>query len=356
MKKIVEEIHKKSIIVDGLTAVYPQYFNKKYIQNLKKGNVTAIHITIPSAECFSLSQVMKELAGWFKRLRNLEPYNVRMVTTVKEIREAKEEGGVVVILGSQGAGFLGIDLSSLEFFYRLGMRTMQPTYQQRNQFGDGCGEKTDLGLSNLGVQWVEEMNKLGMLISLSHTGYQTSMDVMEISDDPVIFDHSNPKSICNHPRNITDEQIQTCANKDGVIGLCPIAMLIRPDKEPMEIRVGDYIDHIDYVVNLVGLDHVGIGIDLAEGHFYTPKQILDRRQNHMYRKLTSDVRMKLEDEFLRSGRDKLYVYEITMPWLKSLSEISIITEALVDRGYSNQEVKKILGENYLRVFKKVLGS
>jgi len=348
------EIHKKSIVVDGLAAVYPKDFNEEYIQNLKKGDITAIHVTIPDVECFSLPQAVQELSVWFERLRRLEPYNVRLVTTVKEIRDAKEGGSVAVVLGSQGAGFLGLDLRSLEFFARLGMRTMQPTYQQRNQFGDGCGERTDTGLSNLGVQWVAEMNKLGMVISLSHAGYKTSMEVMEISEDPVIFDHSNPKALCDVPRNITDEQIQACADKDGVIGLCPLAMFLREDKGPMELGVEDYIDHIDYVVELVGVDHAGIGTDLAEGYYSTPEQILESRR--LFPKLTSSGTRKVEDEFLKSGREKLYFYELYMPWLKSVSEVPVITEALVARGYSNQDVEKILGKNLLKVFEKVWGS
>jgi len=354
MRIEVEEIHEKSIVVDGLAAVYPKNFDEEYIRNLKKGGITAIHVTIPDVECFSLPQVVKELAVWFQRLRRLEPNNVQLVTTVKEIRKVKEERGIAVVLGSQGAGFLGLDLTNLEFFARLGMRTMQPTYQQCNQFGDGCGERSDKGLSNLGVKWVEEMNRLGIVISLSHAGYRTSMEVMEISEDPVIFDHSNPKALCDVPRNITDEQIKSCAERDGVIGICPLAMFLNEEKGPMELGVEDYINHIDYVVNLVGVDHVGIGTDLAEGFFWTPEQLLEYRR--MFPALTSKGTRKVEDEFLKSGKEKLYFYELYMPWLKSVSEIPIITSSLVNRGYSNQDIEKILGKNFLKVFRKVWGS
>lgn len=352
MKDKAREIHQKSIVVDGLTAVHLKDFNEKFIRNLKKGGITVIHITVPDVECFSLSEVVKQLAGWFKSLRRLELYKVRLATTVKEIRDAKEEGGIAVVLGSQSAGFLGLDLNILDFFARLGMRTMQPTYQQSNQFGDGCGEKTDAGLSNLGAQWVERMNELGMVISLSHTGYKTSMDVMGISEDPIIFDHSNPKALCDHPRNITDDQIQACAEKGGVIGSCPLAPFVQIDKGPMEIGVEDYIDHIDYIVELVGVDHVGIGLDMT-GSFYTSEQILEMRR--LFPKLDSEAIYKYEDELLKSGRDKIYYYELYMPWLKSFSEMPIITEALLARGYSDQDVEKILGRNFLKVFEKVWG-
>jgi len=344
-----QAVHGKSIIVDGLNAVYPKDFNAEYIQNLKKGGVTGIHVTIPDVECFSAGQAMRELSGFFQRLRTFESQKVRLATTVQEIRKAKDEGGIAVVLGSQGAGFLGLDLSSLDFFARLGMRTMQPTYTQRNQFGDGCGEKADAELSNAGVQWVEEMNKLGLVISLSHVGNKTSMEIIKMSKDPVVFDHSNPKALCDNPRNITDEQIRSCAEKGGVIGLCPHAAFLRTDKGPRKQRVEDYVDHISYVAELVGVNHVGIGLDLAEGYFWTREQVMQRRR-------PEEELQKIQDEFLRSSRERLYYYEVAMPWLKSVSQMPIITEALVVRGYSDQDVEKILGGNFLRVFEKIWGS
>ncbi len=350
----VKELHEKSIIVDGLAMVYPKHFNEEYIQTVKKGGFTATHVTVPDIDCFSLSEVVMEQALLLQGIRKLKPLDVNLVKTVKDIRKIKNRGGIAVILGSQGAGFLGLDLTSLDFFYGLGMRIMQLTYQQRNQFGDGCGERTDAGLSDLGVQWVEKMNEVGMVISLSHVGCKTSLEVMEISDDPVIFDHSNCRNLCDHIRNLTDGQIQACADKKGVVGLTPLSMFVNGDKDPRELEVGDFIDHIDYVVSLVGIDHVGFGTDLSEGGFLTPAEILSRRRLYPGLFESSGLR-KVEDEFLASGREKLYSYEVR-GWIKSVSEIILLTEGLVDRGYSDQEIKKILGENFLRVFEKVWGS
>lgn len=348
------EVHERSIVVDGISATYLKDFDETFIQNLKKGGITAIHITVPDVENLSLTHVVDELSGWFSQLRKLESENVRLVTTVDEIRGAKKDGGVAVILGSQGSGFLGLDLDRLDFFYRLGMRIMQPTYQERNQFGNGCGETSDSGLSNLGESWVEEMNRLGLVISLSHAGYKTSMDTLEISKDPIVFDHSNPKAVCDVPRNITDEQIQACAEKEGVIGLCPLTLFINTEKSPKEQGIGDFIDHIDYVSDLVGVDHVGIGTDYSEGHFFTPEMIVERRRK--YPKIHSKANIAFEDELLRAGRDRIYIHEVYVPWLNSVSEYPILTEALLSRGYSEIEVEKILGENFLKVFEKVWGS
>jgi len=349
-----EEVHKKTLIVDGLSGVdQPAEFNAEYVSRLREGGVTATHITIPGVERFDTTQAMRELAEWLYHLKKLEPSGIQLATTVREIREAKRTGSVVAVLGSQSAAFLGDDLSNLDLLKRLGMRTMQPTYQRRNQFGDGCGEKTDTGLSLLGVEWVEKMNELGMVISLSHVGYKTGMEVMEISKDPVVFDHSNPKALCDHPRNIRDEQIERCADMGGVIGLCPASMFLRTDKGPDELGVNDLIDHVDYVVKLVGIDHVGIGLDLGEEHYSTPVQVLEHRRR--FPGLTSEKIRKVEDDFVKSGRERLYHYELQMPWLKSVSRMPIITNALLSRGYSDQDIAKIMGENFLKVFENVWG-
>ena len=347
-------IHRDSIVVDCLTGTFSKDFNEQYVQNLKKGGISAIHVTIPDIESYDMSQVVDEFGKWFRVLRGLEQQNVRIATSVKDVREIKEAGGIGVVLGSQGAGFLGLDLGRLHFFARLGMRMWQATYQQRNQIGGGCGEKVDVGLSNFGFKWVEEVNKLGIVISLSHVGYRTSMEVMESSKDPVVFDHSNAKALCDHIRNITDEQIRACAEKGGVIGLTPTGSFVSAEKKMSQIGVEDYVDHIDYVVDLVGVDHAGIGLDLCEGQFWTHEQLLEeRRRLQEFLFTRTKQRQEVEDEFLKSERDKLYQYEVTMPWLKSVSEVPMITENLLCRGYSNHDVKKIMGQNFLRVFERV---
>jgi membrane dipeptidase len=348
------QLHKETIVVDGLNAVYPKEFNEDYLRSLRAGGVGAIKVTVPDVECFSMYQAVSELSGLFRRLRAFEPSKMRLVRSVQEIRKAKQDRAVAVILGSQGAGFLGLDLSTLDFFERLGMRTMQPTYQRQNQFGSGCGEKKDDGLSGLGIEWVEAMNRLGMVISLSHAGYRTSTDVMEVSKDPVVFDHSNAKRLCNHPRNITDEQMRTCAEKGGVVGLTALCMFVSDVRKPSELGVDDYLNHVDYAVKLVGVDHVGIGLDVAEGHYRTAEMVLEERR--ALPGLFPPHILKIEDELIKSGQEKLYFTDVFTPWLRSMSQIPIITETLLQRGYSEQDVKKILGENFLRVFKRVWGN
>jgi len=152
------------------------------------------------------------------------------------------------------------------------------------------------------------MNEIGMVISLSHVGTKSSMEIIEVSRDPVVFDHSSVKALCDHPRNITNDQIKACAEKGGVIGLCPLSWFLSSEKGPRELAVIDYIDHIDYVVELVGVDHAGIRLDLMEGHYYTREEIL--RTRRLLPGASSRKKQEIEDEFLRSGRDRMYSYEL----------------------------------------------
>ncbi len=194
-----------------------------------------------------------------------------------------------------------------------------------------------------------------MLISLSHAGRQTSMDAIQNSKDPVIFTHSNVKALCNHVRNIDDGQIRACAERGGMIALTPVAMFVSVEKDQRDLSVADYTRHIDYIVKLVGIDHVGLGMDLAEELFYNREKILVKRIQ--LPSLTSPSMKKIEDEFLASGRDKLSFSELYMPpWIQKMADMTRISEALSKSGYSDQDIKKILGENFLQIFERVVGA
>jgi membrane dipeptidase len=348
-------IHRESVVIDCLNAIFPLNFDQNYVKHLKEGGVDVINVSIPDVESFSTEYVNSEFAELFGNIRKLEELGVRIVTNTSEIRRAKNEDGIAVLLGTQGAGFFGLNLQNLEFYRRLGLRILQPTYQQRNQFGSGCGEKKDDGLSNLGIEWIEKMNELHLLVSLSHAGRKTSLDAIEISKDPVIFSHSNAKSLCNHVRNIDDEQIKACAEKGGVIGLTPVAMFLSLQKDPRQITIEDYLAHIDYIADLVGVEYVGLGIDLAEELYYRRDDIVSKRSQ--LPSLTSSSLSKMEDEFLASGREKVPFAELYMPpWIHKMSDMPAISEALSKSGYSDQDIQKILGENFMRVFERVLGA
>ena len=239
--------------------------------------------------------------------------------TVEDILEARKNHKLAVVLQFQNTSPIEHDLRLLEVWYKLGVRVMELTYSQRNLVGDGCDENTDTGLSNFGRSVVEEMNRIGLVVDLSHTSPMTSMEAMELSKDPVIFSHSNVKALADFSsnpswpkrRNLTDDQIKALAEKDGVMGIAAQSFLIKTDWEKKPPGVKDMVDHIEYVIKLVGADHVGIGLDYTECNG-PPENAIN-----------------------------------------SVTNIVEITADLMQRGYSKSEIKKIMGENFLRVFKRV---
>src|SRR5699024_7586695 len=181
----------------------------------------------------------------------------------------------------------------------------------------------------------------GMLIDLSHTGYKTTMEAMEISQSPVVFSHSNVDALCPSPRNLNDVQIKTLANKNGVIGINGFPAFLSKKTNP---TIDDYIDHIDYIVNLVGIEHVGISMDYWEG---------------MESVASMSEAQNLYEGFLKTGRWKEESYS-SPPWrypkgIELPSKLSNLSNSLLKRGYSEEDIKLILGGNFIRVYGETFG-
>ncbi|HIE23705.1 MAG TPA: membrane dipeptidase [Candidatus Korarchaeota archaeon] len=231
-------------------------------------------------------------------------------TSYKNILKAIESGKIAAMLSLEGGEALEADVSMLRIFHRLGIRMMSLTWNHRNQLADGVREeRTRSGLTNLGVKVVDEMEELGIIIDVSHLSESCFWDLVEITDSPLIASHSNCRVLCDHPRNLTDRQIEAIADRGGVIGMNFYPKFLRKEGQA---SVSDVVDHMEHIINLVGIDHVGLGSDF-DGISSTP--------------------VGLED----------------------VSKMPNITIELVSRGYGREEIRKILGENHLRVFSRVIG-
>lgn len=316
------------------SAEYRQTFRKI----IKDAGVTAVSTTIgvSGPTPFAYENAVKEFARWtysFDMLRDL----LVKVVKAEDVRNAKIEEKFAVALNSQNAAHIGSDIGNLEFFFQAGVKQIQLTYNTRNLVGDGCTERSDAGLTNFGLQVVDGMNKLGMIIDLSHCGHRTTMDAVAASRDPVAFTHTDSRALCNHDRNKTDEEIQAVAEKGGYIGLTIIPHFI---SEKETAKFDDFLDHVDHVIELVGVDHVGIGSDSA-GSADTPKKFWKVYNAELSR---IGFRPEHRTRFDVSTRG----YEKYVDWPN-------FTRGLVSRGYSDQEIMKILGDNFLRFFDRVVG-
>lgn len=328
------ELHKKSIIIDGLVYA-PGGGEIEYFDQLIKAGVTGGNVCVNKPHGVPL-QAMKEIKGWYDFFERYSD-RVMLVTKAHDVERAKAEGKFGVIMGTQNAAILGDDLSLLRIYKELGLRIVQLSYYRQNLLGEGAGERTDGGLSNFGVEVVEEMNRLGLLVDVSHCNDQVTMDAIKYSKEPIIISHANARRLVNHPRNKTDEQIKALAEKGGVIGLiawslfCEVRKGIRPTVE-------DLLDMADYTVKLVGTEHVSLGLDLTP--FWTEETFEEWGQ------LYPDL-MPKGGFFERS----LFTNE---EGREDVSRLPEITKGLVSRGYSDQDIEKILGLNFLRVFKEVV--
>jgi membrane dipeptidase len=278
------------------------------------------------------------LANWWRIARTYP--SVRIALTADDIVAAKRERQAALILGTQGGDFLGQSLARLEMFYRLGLRVMIPSYNSRSTLGDGVLEPQNSGLSQLGRRWVAECNRIGLLIDLSHVGERTSLDVLELSQQPVVFSHSNPKKLVDNPRNITDEQIRKCAATGGVIGQTnwgPLNLRADATSRP---TLDQFIDAIKYVADMVGIDHVSIGTDMSHGTYPDGDLIRSRapQSGGRYGQLVE-----------ANPRSRLRYVE----GFDDYGKLPNVAEAMSKRGFARADIDKVLGGNLLRVFRQV---
>jgi membrane dipeptidase len=232
-----------------------------------------------------------------------------------EIIKTVQRGKIAAVITVEGGEPLEGKIESLRTIYRLGVRSLTLTHFPRNMLGDGSGADDGSHLTGFGREVVAEMNRLGMIVDISHLNETGFWDVIELTKDPVLATHSNCKALCSHHRNLTDDQIKALAENGGVINLSFCGGFIREgvgfDPETVKkVTIEDWLDHLDHAVNLVGTKHVGVGSDLDGGCGF--------------------------------------------PGLDDVSRFPSLTEGMVSRGYSDQDIEKILGANDLRVFKKVL--
>jgi membrane dipeptidase len=306
---------------------------------IARSGLTMIDTTLGPAgtPTFSYDAAVRDLATWhghFARYRD----RLIHVRRAGDILQAKREGKFAVMLGFQNATHLNRDLRNVDFFYDLGIRQVQLTYNELNALGAGCTERVDSGLSDFGVEVVQRMNDLGMLVDLSHCGVRTTLDAIEVSKKPVLFSHTNCRALNDNMRCKTDEQIRKLAAKGGVMGVTTVNFFV---SNKARSTLDDFIAHIEHVTRLVGIDHVGIGSDSAIGGW---------RQSYPTEKAFWDFHGQFKFKPGADVRWPPFIEEIDVP-----EKFHLIRRRLAQRGFSPADLAKILGGNFLRVYREILG-
>ena len=333
---ILEKDHPY-IFIDSCMQIWPD----AQFQDAHRYGVTSYAVTAwdPHAD---LDQALEELMFW--HLISQKYPDLSIAYTVEDIKKAKSDKKATLLLVSQCGDFIGYKIHRIAAFYRLGLRMLIPAYSLSNRICGGCLDRTDQGLTSFGKLVVEECDRIGLLLDCSHLGKRSSLEIIAHSKQPVVFSHSCTKALADNPRNITDEQIKACAEKKGVIGLSPWGPMVMKTGQTKRPTVDDFIDHIDYVAQLLGsTDNIGVGTDMSLGtypdHEYDPwgsptyKDVTSVYDKHVTPNIRSPLRMV--DEF------------------SNYAEVLNFITKLKKRGYENTDVNKILGENYMRVFSYV---
>ena len=328
-------LYDDAIVIDGLNV--SNWDSPAVFRSLQAGGVTAINATIATWENYA--ETMDTIAGWLRRFGEYEDV-LTLVRTVGDIRRAKQDGKVGIILGFQNATPIENDLDRLAVFHALGVRIIQMTFHERNLLGNGCYEPRDGGLSHFGVDAVRELNRLGVLVDLSHCGTRTTLDTIEQSERPVACTHANARSYFDVPRNKTDEALKRMAERGGVVGATAIAGFLRTG---WESTLDDYVDAIDHLVQMLGIDHVAIGTDFTQDQPVSFWRYIGSQQGTKYPSVwTNTARPPAVNQ------PGLYPRDLETP-----DKLPNLAAALLRRGYSATDTAKLLGENWLRLFETV---
>ena len=325
--------YRDAVVVDGLNV--SSWDSDAVYESLRAGGVTAINATVATWEGFR--ETVDHLARWDVRLRERAD-TIVPIRTVDDILAAKRDGKTGIIFGFQNASPIENRVDRLAVFHRLGVRIIQVTYHERNLLGDGCYERVPGGLTHFGADAVAEMNRLGILIDLSHVGERTTLDVIDASEKPVSVTHANAKPYYDVPRNKTDEAVKRLAERGGVVGAtCIITFL----KTGADSTLADYVDAIDDMVERIGIDHVAIGTDFTQD-----------QPDGFWRYISSQQGSKFParyiDPTVRNDWMLLYPKGLETP-----DKLPALADALSDRGYRWEDVEKVLGGNWIRLFREV---
>jgi len=325
VSKEAEELHRDAIVWDMTLPIITPGDPEKRARLFPRAAAAGfdyLSITL-AVDGFDFRAAGRQIAG-YRALVAEQTDGAVLAASTDAIREARKAGKLAVGLHFQGTAPFEQELGFVDVFYQLGIRHALMAYNQHNLVGSGCHVDEDRGLTAFGRELVAQMNRVGMLVDCAHTGYRTMMETVEASHSPVIISHTNVRALRDHDRCIRDDQIEACARSGGVMGITGLSSFLGEG----EASVERLVDHVDHVARLVGPEHVGLALDY----------VFD---------------MAAFEAFV-AGSD---AYSATGGY-SGMSQLEIedaprITQELLRRGYGEQEIRGILGENWLRVCEAV---
>jgi membrane dipeptidase len=322
---------------DFATAILTRRFDGCYdslrtywLPRFRSGGVRVVVAPIFISDVFlpdgALRRAFQAIDGLYQEISDNSDA-IALAESFADIERINQAGKVAVVLSFEGAEPLGQDLSGLRLFYRLGLRMLSFTWMRRTAFADGTWEnETRGGLSRLGHEAVREMNRLGIVVDVSHASDQSTWDILETSTAPVIASHSNARAVQDHPRNITDDMIRAIAASGGVMGIVAVSRFVTSDTP----SVARWVDHAEHFAEVAGIDHVAIGADFAQ---------------HLYEIGAAPSIAEWRPEVGGSAR---VFEEMVGP-----EDLPRLTAELTRRGFTESDLQKIFHGNAMRVLQEV---
>ncbi len=270
---------------------------------------------------------------------------LRLVRLAADIEQSHRDRKHGLILDFQNTTPFGDDIGRVDYFYSLGVRMVQLTYNLRNLVGDGCTEAYQGGLSHFGREVVRRLNEMRILVDVSHCSEQVGWDALKVSTAPIVISHSSSKAVCHHDRGKSDELAKAVADRGGFFGVVIVPGFI---SESTDVTLDDFARHVEHLVDVIGVDHVGIGTDKTGPGPGTESLITYPTTMPRHRPGTFDwAGFRLKEHRL-TPEYHLRGYENFGDWPN-------LTVHLAQRGFNEDELRKLLGLNFLRVFRDIAG-
>jgi len=336
-------LYARSLVIDGLG--FPgdlgedEQLSDAEVAHLAESGLSATHLTVGSvgtmAPLAAFERIVRDVARWDGEIAAHSGV-LAGVRSVPDIARARQAGRLGLIYGLQDGVAFEDDLDRLDALAHLGVRVVQPTYNRRNLLGDGCMEPADAGLSRTGLEAVERLQSLGLLVDLSHCGRRTAADAIAAATRPVAFTHTGCYALVEHPRHRTDAELRAVAETGGVSGIFIMPYLAQ-GRQP---TADDVIAHLEHALNVAGEDHVALGTDGV----ISPTELTDAFKAQ-FREITRS----------RKGQGIAAPYETEDGYLFAADlntprRFETLAGRLLERGHGEARVEKILGGNLLRVF------
>lgn len=315
--------------------------SERLLRDIRASGLTAVSMTLSvGSNGDRLSKAMQRIAAFDEKVASAPDVLMR-VRTAADLRTAKQTGKLGLIYNVQDTSLLENDLTRVQLLHGLGLRQMQLTYNVRNLVGDGCLERGNAGLSNLGRALVAELGRVRIVMDLSHAGERTIAEAIAEAKAPPVISHTGCRDLRNHPRNVYDAELRALAAKGGVVGIYFMPFLV----ERGAARKDDLIRHIEHAANVCGEDHVGLGTD---------GMLSARALDDAYRaSLREDYESRVKQGIAAPGEGP-DAYQV-VPDYNEPRRMQRLAEDLSARGWSGSRIEKLLGGNFARVFTEVWG-